>query len=67
MSAKVDITRCDGCGSCVEVCATEAIDIVDGHAVIDPQECVDCEACVDECANEAISIIDSDQVMRQHV
>ena len=56
MTVKVDISKCDACGSCVEVCPVEAITILDDHhAVIDPEECIECLACIDECPNEAIS------------
>ena len=54
MAVKVDVSKCDACGSCVEVCPVEAITIVDDHAVIDPEECIECLACIDECPNEAI-------------
>ncbi|HOV34351.1 MAG TPA: 4Fe-4S binding protein, partial [Candidatus Hydrogenedens sp.] len=46
-----------GCGSCVDVCPTEAIHLNDdGKAVVDPDQCGDCGACVDECPSEAISL-----------
>jgi len=54
MAVKVDVTKCDGCGTCVEECPSEAISIVDGHAFIDVDECVECLTCIDVCPNEAI-------------
>jgi len=56
MVAIVDAEKCDGCGTCVDACSTEAITIVDDVAVVDENECVDCEVCVDECPNGAISM-----------
>jgi len=56
MVAIVDAEKCDGCGTCVDGCATEAIAIVDDVAVIDEDECVDCEVCVDECPSGAITM-----------
>ena len=58
MAVKVDVSKCDACGACVEVCPVEAITIVDDHAVIDPDECIECLACIDECPNEAISEVE---------
>jgi len=54
MAVKVDISKCDACETCVEVCPVEAISIVDDHAFIDPDECIECLSCIDECPNEAI-------------
>ena len=51
---KVDVSKCTGCGSCVEVCPVEAIKLVDNKAQIDQDECLECGACQAECANEAI-------------
>ena len=56
MPAKVDQETCTGCGACVDACPREAIEMVDGKAVIDPDKCVDCGVCVDECPVEAISM-----------
>ncbi len=57
MSAKIDAEKCSGCGSCVDVCPTDAI-TVDEIAVVDANECTDCGACVDECPEEAIEVED---------
>lgn len=51
---KVDIEKCTGCATCVDVCPSEAISIVDGHAVIDADECAECGSCAAECPEEAI-------------
>ncbi len=56
MPAKIDHEKCDGCGTCVEVCPSEAIKIENEKAVVDEEECVECETCVDECPNNAISM-----------
>lgn len=60
MPAKVDPEKCSGCGSCVDVCPTEAITLEDDVAVVDPEECTDCASCVDECPEEAIELVDED-------
>jgi len=56
MVAVVDPEKCDGCGTCVDECSTEAISIVDNVAVVNADECVDCEVCVDVCPNGAITM-----------
>jgi Pyruvate/2-oxoacid:ferredoxin oxidoreductase delta subunit len=40
----------------VDACPSEAIEMQDGKANVDPNSCVDCGVCVDECPVEAISM-----------
>jgi NAD-dependent dihydropyrimidine dehydrogenase PreA subunit len=55
--AIIDPDKCDGCGTCIEACPTEAISIGDdGKAKVDVDECAECESCLDECPNNAISM-----------
>ncbi len=56
---------CMGYGSCVKVCSEEAIRIVDGIAVVDPEKCIACGKCVKECPNHLISLVPYDS--RVHV
>jgi len=65
MSVFIEVEKCDGCESCVEVCPTESITIRDGVAHFDPEECIDCEACVEACPNEAIYMIEEGQASNQ--
>jgi len=55
MAAKVDKKKCDGCGTCKDVCPVESIKIEDGKAVIS-DDCIECGACISQCPKEAISI-----------
>ncbi len=55
MAVKVDLEKCDGCGTCVDICPVEAIKVND-KAKIDEDECVGCGACVDECPQEALKL-----------
>ncbi|HJJ58527.1 MAG TPA: 4Fe-4S binding protein [Methanocorpusculum sp.] len=56
MPAKVDVSTCTGCTSCVDACPAEAIEIENDKAKIIAADCVDCETCVDECPAGAISM-----------
>ena len=53
--AVVDSAQCTGCGICVDVCPTGAIE-VNEQAVVNAESCNGCAACVSECPNEAIVI-----------
>ncbi len=55
MKVIIDKNECTGCGSCVEVCPVEAINVVDEKAVVS-DECTLCGMCVDSCEFEAISM-----------
>jgi len=55
-AAVIDIDKCDGCGTCVEICPVEGIELVDEKAINDEEKCIECGACVEECPNDAISM-----------
>lgn len=65
MIPMVDLEKCDGCESCVDVCPTDSITIVDGKACIDPEECIECEACVDACPNDALTMVEEQRAGSQ--
>ncbi len=48
---------CLGCGSCFDVCAFDAIKMIDGVAVIDKEKCVACHKCVDICPKKIIEMM----------
>lgn len=50
----VESNLCVGCGDCVKVCPVDAIEIIDGKAVIDADVCIDCEICIKTCTYNAI-------------
>jgi len=54
MAVKVIADDCVGCETCVPECPVEAISIIDGKAVIDPEKCTECATCVAACPVEAI-------------
>ena len=54
VAIKIIADECVGCESCIPVCPTEAITMVDGLAVIDAEKCTECGTCIDECPVDAI-------------
>lgn len=48
---------CMGYGSCVQICEYDAISIIDGVAVVDPDLCQACGKCLKICPNHVISLI----------
>jgi len=55
MHFKITTEKCTGCGTCSDVCPTEAIKFVNGKAEI-TMECVDCGACPRACPEGAIKM-----------
>jgi len=59
MSTFVYMTRCDGCGHCVDICPSDImhIDKLIRRAVnIEPNFCWECFACVKACPQNAIDV-----------
>lgn len=50
----VNSRQCTGCARCDKVCPIDAIQIIDGKAIIDATECIECGKCVEECPEDAI-------------
>jgi Fe-S-cluster-containing hydrogenase component 2 len=50
----IDVSRCTGCGACVDVCPGGAMALIDGKARVDAEACIGCEVCVDACPEGAI-------------
>jgi len=48
---------CMGFGSCVKVCAFDAIHIVNGVAVVDQEKCTGCSRCSKQCPNKIIEMV----------
>jgi NAD-dependent dihydropyrimidine dehydrogenase PreA subunit len=52
---EIDPVKCTGCGECVEQCPTEAVELLEGKAVIlRPDDCCYCTNCESICPEEAI-------------
>jgi ferredoxin len=50
----VETNSCVGCGDCLDVCPIDAIQLIDGKAVIDAEKCILCEICIGSCTYDAI-------------
>jgi len=62
--AKACAYGCMGLGSCVKACKFDAMDIVDGIAVVDSDNCVGCGACVKACPKSIIEMKPLSHVIR---
>lgn len=58
--AKACSFGCTGYGSCKAVCPFDAIEIIDGVAVVDPDKCKACGKCVAECPKHLIELVPAD-------
>ena len=54
--AILDEDKCVGCGTCVEKCPMEAIDLVDALVVVNANRCIGCGVCAHNCAQEAMNL-----------
>ena len=50
----VDQSSCDACGKCVQTCPYDAIEFVNGKAVIDQTKCKQCGECIEVCPKGAV-------------
>jgi Fe-S-cluster-containing hydrogenase component 2 len=52
----VDSKVCNGCGTCIQFCPTNAIGLQNNLAFIDQDLCTGCAACMDACPQGAVLI-----------
>lgn len=52
--------KCIGCGSCVQICTEQALELTHQGIVVDRHKCTGCYKCVDECPSKALSKIGED-------
>ena len=54
---QIDKELCTGCGDCIVICPTDALELVNGVAVItEPSACNYCAECEMICPVEAIAL-----------
>lgn len=56
LHVEVDKEICVGCGDCVEICAFNGMEMIDGKAEVNQNRCLGCGKCEMTCPNGAISI-----------
>ncbi|HXZ30074.1 MAG TPA: DUF362 domain-containing protein [Dehalococcoidia bacterium] len=54
--AVIDISKCNGCGQCVEACPFKALSLVDEKMVRDDEKCMDCSHCLYLCPEDVYSL-----------
>ncbi|HDN83683.1 MAG TPA: 4Fe-4S dicluster domain-containing protein [Candidatus Altiarchaeales archaeon] len=56
----IDTEKCNGCGTCVDVCPVNMYSIEDGKSKVtgNLDDCVLCRACETSCPENAIEIIE---------
>lgn len=69
---KVDKSKCIGCTICVKdgKCPTDAIEMKNGKAVIDPTKCIDCGICAMQCpvaAIQEVEYVDSSAIVVEEI
>jgi uncharacterized Fe-S center protein len=52
----IDLSKCTGCGQCVEACAFEALSVLEEKIVRDEEKCVNCNNCLYTCPEEVFSL-----------
>ncbi len=54
----VDEDLCYGCGACIALCPTNALELVDRLAIVEQEDCTLCEHCIPSCPVFALRIED---------
>jgi len=49
--------ECIGCGVCVKICPTNALELQEKKVLFDPERCLGCGVCVHKCKQNAIYLV----------
>ncbi len=56
---KIDLDKCTGCGTCVDVCPVSVYELRKEKSVaVNVDECLVCRACETQCPANAIEVIE---------
>ncbi len=61
VKVEVDLNKCDGNGTCVDVCPVDVFELKDIEGktkavVVDNDACIVCRACEVQCPEQAITV-----------
>jgi uncharacterized Fe-S center protein len=52
----IELSKCTGCGQCVEGCAFRALSVIDEKMVRDDEKCMNCNNCLYICPEDVFSL-----------
>jgi NAD-dependent dihydropyrimidine dehydrogenase PreA subunit len=56
---RIDLDKCTGCGTCVDVCPVGTFELRDNKSsAVNVDECLVCRACETQCPENAIEVIE---------
>ena len=58
MKPTVVKNKCNGCGTCLDVCPMDVFELNEKAEVKNADECIGCRACELQCPEQAITISD---------
>ena len=53
---ETDLSRCTGCGACVEICPVAALSMEEGLPLVDNDWCIGCGVCAVPCPSGAVRL-----------
>ena len=57
MMVNIDLGKCDGDGTCANVCPQAVFKINNSKAeAVNASECINCQTCVENCPQQAITV-----------
>jgi uncharacterized Fe-S center protein len=52
----IDLSKCTGCGQCIEACAFKALSLLEEKVVRDEEKCLNCNNCLYLCPEKVFSL-----------